>query len=201
MAAVSISTVILPPSTAAAATCVKTDQTRGVWASPVNMPLNNVIEPAIPINNNDTEQMNVDTIAGKSINPIRSFPGKGVVIWGARTLAGNDNEWRYVAVRRFFSMVEESFRKGTSFAVTEPNDPATWTKIKTLTHDFMFSLWQNGALQGAKVEEAFFVKIGLGETMTAQDLTEGRMVTEIGMATIRPAEFIILVITHQMITS
>ena len=124
--------------------------------------------------------------------------GRGIMVWGARTLSGNDNEWRYVNVRRFFNMVEESVKKATEIYVFEPNDANTWIKVRAMIENFLLLQWRAGALQGAKPEQAFYVKVGLGETMTALDIFEGRMIVEIGMAVVRPAEFIILRFSHKM---
>ena len=120
---------------------------------------------------------------------------------GARTLAGNDNEWRYVSVRRFFNMAEESIKKSTSWAVFEPNDANTWVKVKGMIENYLIQKWKDGALQGEKAEHAFFVKVGLGTTMTTLDIQEGRMNVEIGMAVVRPAEFIILKFFHKIAES
>ena len=144
--------------------------------------------------------MNV-TGTGKSVNAIRLFSGKGVLVWGARTLAGNDNEWRYISVRRFYNMVEESVKKASEPFVFEPNDGNTWAKVKGMIENFLTLQWRAGALMGSKPEDAFFVHVGLGETMTALDIFEGRMIVEIGMAVVRPAEFIILRFAHMMQTS
>ncbi|MGB3464673.1 MAG: phage tail sheath C-terminal domain-containing protein [Cyclobacteriaceae bacterium] len=136
--------------------------------------------------------------SGKSINVIRNFVGKGTLVWGARTLAGNDNEWRYVPVRRLYICVEESVKKATEIVVFEPNDANTWLRVKTMIENFLTTLWRDGALAGASTDEAFFVNIGLGKTMTAQDILEGKMNVEIGMAAVRPAEFIILKFSHKL---
>jgi phage tail sheath protein FI len=146
----------------------------------------------------DQEGLNVDPTAGKSINAIRDFTGKGTLVWGARTLAGNDNEWRYVPVRRFFNMVEESVKKSTYWAVFEPNDANTWVKVRGMIENYLTQKWREGALAGATPKEAFFVRCGLGTTMSAVDILEGRMNVEIGMAVVRPAEFIILKFSHKM---
>ena len=143
----------------------------------------------------------MDATAGKSINAIRAFVGKGTLVWGARTLAGNDNEWRYVSVRRFFNMVEESIKKSTYWAVFEPNDANTWVKVRGMIENFLTQKWREGALAGATTKDAFFVRCGLGVTMNAQDILEGRMNVEIGMAVVRPAEFIILKFSHKLQTS
>jgi phage tail sheath protein FI len=139
--------------------------------------------------------------AGLSINVIRSFTGKGTLVWGARTLAGNDNEWRYINVRRFFNMVEESCKKASEAFVFETNDANTWVKVQAMLENFLTTLWRQGALQGVKPEHAFYVAVGLGKTMTALDILEGRMIIEIGMAAVRPAEFIILKFSHKMVES
>jgi phage tail sheath protein FI len=143
----------------------------------------------------------VDAVAGKSVNAIRYFTGKGTLVFGARTLAGNDNEWRYVPVRRFFNMVEESCKKSTEPFVFEPNDANTWVKIQGMIENFLTTLWRQGALQGVKPEHAFYVAVGLGKTMTSLDILEGRLIVEIGMAVVRPAEFIILRFSHKLAES
>ncbi len=192
---------VLPPSGAVAGAYAFTDRTRGVWKAPANISLSSVNGPSLRIDAKQQEDLNVDVNAGKSINAIRPFSGKGTLIWGARTLAGNDNEWRYISVRRFFNMVEESVKKSTYWAVFEPNDANTWIKLKAMIENYLIQKWRDGALQGVKPEHAFFVKVGLGETMTAQDVLEGRMNVEIGMAVVRPAEFIILKFSHKMMES
>jgi len=193
--------VQLPPSAAVAGVYAATDTNRGVWKAPANMSLANVIEPVVKLNYEMQEDFNVDATTGKSINALRAFSGKGTLVWGARTLAGNDNEWRYISVRRFFNMVEESVKKSTYWAVFEPNDANTWVKVRGMIENYLIQKWREGALAGATPKDAFFVKCGLGTTMTAQDILEGRMNVEIGMAVVRPAEFIILKFSHKMQTS
>lgn len=190
--------IVLPPSAAIAGIYASVDRDRGVWKAPANVSVNAVIGPVIKITHEQQENLNVDTTAGKSINALRAFTGKGTLVWGARTLAGNDNEWRYVSVRRLFNMIEESTQKATAFAVFEPNDTTTWLKVKAMIDSYLYGLWQQGALAGPTSEAAYFVNVGLGKTMTAQDILEGRMVVEIGIAAVRPAEFIILRFTHKM---
>jgi phage tail sheath protein FI len=157
------------------------------------------VRPEILVTERQQESLNVDTAGGKSINVIRSFTDRGsAIIWGARTLAGNDNEWRYISVRRFFNMVEESIINATEGFVFEPNDRNTWTHIKSMTENYLTQLWKAGALMGTTTRKAYFVKVGLGETMTESDILEDRMVVEIGMAVVRPAEFIILRFMQKM---
>jgi phage tail sheath protein FI len=190
--------VKLPPSSAMAGIYARIDKTKGVWKAPANVSLNYVIKPSVQVSHEEQADMNVDVIAGKSVNAIRAFTGKGVLVWGARTLAGNDNEWRYVPVRRFFNMVEESVKKATDQFVFEGNDANTWVRLRAMIENFLVLQWRAGALTGAKPEQAFFVRIGLGQTMTADDILNGYMNVEIGMAVVRPAEFIVLKFSHKM---
>ncbi len=197
-AAIAKYNIVLPPSSLIAGVYASVDSNRGVFKAPANVSLNGVIETTIPIDDADQEGLNVDVTSGKSINAIRYFTGKGILVWGARTLAGNDNEWRYISVRRFFNMVEESVKKASAQFVFEPNDANTWVKVRAMIENFLYLQWRAGALAGAKPEQAFYVSVGLGETMSAQDILEGRMIVEIGMAAVRPAEFIILQFSHKM---
>ncbi len=190
--------VTLPPSSSVAGVYATTDRNRGVWKSPANSSLANVIEPVVKLTSEQQEEYNVDATSGKSINVIRAFTGRGTLVWGARTLAGNDNEWRYVSVRRFYNTVEESVKKSTNWAVFEPNDANTWVKVRGMIESYLVQKWRDGALAGAKPEDAFYVRCSLGSTMTAQDILEGRMNVEIGMAVVRPAEFIILKFSHKL---
>lgn len=196
-AAIDAIPVILPPSPLVAGQYARVDSTRGVWKAPANVTLNSVIKPTIKITHAEQEDLNVHT-SGKSINAIRSFTGKGTLIWGCRTLDGNSNEWRYVPVRRFFNMAEESIKKATEQFVFEPNDANTWIKVQVMIENFLTLQWRAGALAGAKPEQAFRVDVGLNKTMTVQDILEGRMIVEIGMAVVRPCEFIILRFFHKM---
>ncbi|MDJ0728833.1 MAG: phage tail sheath family protein [Crocosphaera sp.] len=189
--------LILPPSPLVAGQYARVDATRGVWKAPANVVLSSVIKPTLKITEAQQEDLNVHT-SGKSINAIRAFTGQGTLIWGSRTLDGNSNEWRYVPVRRFFNMAEESIKKATERFVFEPNDANTWVKVRSMIENFLILQWRAGALAGAKPEQAFFVNVGLNQTMTALDILEGRMIVEIGMAVVRPAEFIILRFSHKM---
>lgn len=192
--------LILPPSGAVAGIYAYTDFTRGVWKAPAGVALNNIERPLLSISSNDQELMNVSP-DGKSVNAIRKFPNRGTQIWGARTLTGNDNEWRYISVRRFLSMIEASIQNSTKVFVFEPNDQNTWTVVETMIENFLTNVWQNGGLQGSKSEHAFFVKAGLGKTMTQQDIQQGRMIIELGVAPLKPAEFSIIRIVLKMSSS
>ena len=190
--------VIMAPSSAMAGVYAKVDSTSGVFKAPANVGLNYVVAPTVKISHEDQESLNVDPTAGKSINAIRSFVGKGNLVWGARTLDGNSNERRYISVRRFFNMVEESVKKATERFVFEPNTANTWIRVQTMIENFLNQQWQDGALAGSKPEEAYYVSVGLNKTMSAQDILEGRMNIEIGMAAVRPAEFIVLRFSHKL---
>jgi uncharacterized protein len=192
--------MLLPASSALAGIYAQVDNARGVWKAPANINIDNAIRPQYLITKEDQKTLNVDDVAGKSVNVIRSFEGRGpAIVWGARTLAGNDNEWRYISVRRYFNMVEESVKNATEQFVFEPNDENTWVRVKSMIQNYLTQQWKAGALMGASTKEAFFVHVGLGETMTELDLFEGRMIVEIGLAVVRPAEFIILRFMHKML--
>jgi len=188
----------LPPSGAIAGVYATVDRERGVWKAPANVTINSVSDVSQAIDDSDQESLNIDANAGKSVNAIRAFYGKGIMVWGSRTLAGNDNEWRYVPVRRLFNFVEESCKKSTSWSVFEPNDANTWARIRSQVDNFLNNMWKAGALAGAKPDHAYYVNCGLGITMSAQDILEGRLIVEIGMAAVRPAEFVILKFSHKL---
>lgn len=191
---------VMPPSPAMVGVYARVDAARGVWKAPANASLTSVIKPAILLTDEQQGLLNVDTQSGKSVNVIRFFTGRGILVWGARTLAGNDNEWRYVPVRRFFNMVEESTKNASAQFVFEPNDRNTWTRVRSMIENFLTQQWKAGALMGTTTEEAYYVRVGLNETMTELDIWEGRMIIEIGMAVVRPAEFIILQFSHKMLS-
>jgi phage tail sheath protein FI len=193
--------IVLPPSAAMAGIYARVDREQGVWKAPANVSVMSVLGTVAKITNAEQDELNVDAGAGKSINAIRDFTGKGTLVWGSRTLAGNDNEWRYVPVRRLFITIEESAKKASAFAVFEPNDQGTWLKVKAMIESYLYGLWERGALAGAKPEQAYYVHVGLGTTMTPQDVLEGRMVVEIGIAAVRPAEFIVLKFSHKLQTA
>lgn len=188
----------LPPSAAIAGVYVQTDTSRGVWKAPANVGVAAISGLNVSVNDEQHGVLNVDATSGKSINVIRSFTGRGTLVWGARTLDGNDNEWRYVNVRRFFNFVEESVKKASYRFVFEPNDANTWVNVRAMVENFLILQWRAGALQGAKPEQAFFVRVGLGQTMTQDDILNGRLIVEVGMAVVRPAEFIVFRFMHKL---
>lgn len=189
---------IITPSGAIAGIYVATDGNKGVWQAPANMSLAAIGAVTEIISDNDQAGMNVDDNAGKSVNAIRFFTGKGILVWGARTLDGNSNEWRYVSVRRLFNYVEESVQKSTNWAVFQPNDANTWVKIQCQIENFLNNLWRDGALAGPTPDKAYYVKVGQDITMTADDINRGYLIVEIGIAAVRPAEFIVLKFSHKV---
>ncbi|MEL7145855.1 MAG: phage tail sheath C-terminal domain-containing protein [Bacteroidota bacterium] len=193
----------LPSQGAVAGIYCKNDRDRGVWKSPANMVLQGGEYPLVAVSNREQDGMNVDPNTGKSINVLRKFTGRGTLVWGGRTLAGNDNEWRYISVRRFFSFVEESVSKSLKSLVFEPNNANTWIKIKAMVTSFLVKQWEAGALSGGTIKEAFFVEVGeytsTGDPLTpANDINAGIVNVQIGMAVNRPAEFIILKLSHEV---
>lgn len=176
----------VPPSAIAAASIAQTDRTRGVWKAPANQVVNGVT-PAFAVSDDFQGQYN----QGKALNMIRTFSGQGTVVWGARTLEDSDN-WRYIPVRRLFNAVERDIQKALNKLVFEPNSQPTWQRIKAAVDSYLHGLWQQGALAGNTPAEAWFVQVGKDLTMTQEDINQGKMIVKIGLAAVRPAEFIIL---------
>ncbi|SEQ95749.1 hypothetical protein SAMN05421690_100470 [Nitrosomonas sp. Nm51] len=188
---------LLPPAAAMAGIYSMVDNTRGVWKAPANVSLNSVVSPSIEITHDEQEDLNVTT-AGKSINAIRSFIGEGTLVWGARTLDGNSLDWRYINVRRTMIMLEESIKLAAKAYVFEPNVSNTWVTIKSMINNFLISIWKRGGLAGTTPEDAFGVYVGLGETMTPQDILDGILRVTVLVALSRPAEFIEITFQQQM---
>lgn len=188
---------LLPPSGAMAGIYTMVDNARGVWKAPANVSLNSVVSPAVPISHEQQEDLNV-TPQGKSVNAIRSFIGEGTLVWGARTLDGNSLDWRYINVRRTMIMLEESIRLAAKAMVFEPNVANTWVTIQAMIGNFLTGIWKRGGLAGAVPEDAFSVHVGLGETMTPEDILEGILRVTVLVAISRPAEFIQITFQQQM---
>jgi phage tail sheath protein FI len=188
---------LMPPSGAMAGIYTRIDNTRGVWKAPANVGMIGVVSPAVNISHDEQADLNVTT-QGKSINAIRSFIGEGVLVWGARTLDGNSLDWRYINVRRTMIMIEESVKQASKAYVFEPNVANTWVTIKSMVRNFLTSVWKRGGLAGASPDDAFSVFVGLGETMTADDILEGLLKVTVLVAVSRPAEFIEITFEQQM---
>ncbi len=188
---------LLPPSAAMAGIYTMVDHTRGVWKAPANVSLNYVDSPAEDLD--DDEQANLNApMTGKAINVIRMFRGEGVKVWGARTLDGNSLDWRYINVRRTLLFLEESVKNAARAYVFEPNDAGTWINMKSMIENFLRSVWKRGGLAGATPEDAYEVHVGLGDTMTADDILEGIMRITVLVAVTHPAEFIEITFQQQM---
>lgn len=182
----------LPPSAAMAGIYTMVDNSRGVWKAPANVSLSSVSNPTSNITSEQQASYNVDPMTGKSINIIRPFRGIGTIVWGARTLDGNSQDWRYINVRRTLIMIEQSIKLAMRAYVFEPNTASTWITVQSMVSNFLTNMWKQGALAGAAPEQAFDVQIGLGTTMTPNDILDGKMLVTIRVAIARPAEFIIL---------
>lgn len=174
---------LLPPSAIVAGRMAETDRRQGVWKAPAGV----AIAGSTPIEAiSDAEQ---ELINPEGINAIRALPGRGVSIWGARTLS-RDPVWRYIPVRRFAAMLTASIAAGLNWVVFEANGPALWAQVQDGVENFLFGLWRQGAMPGDRPETAFFVRCD-ASTMTADDQAAGRIVIEIGHAALKPAEFLV----------
>lgn len=188
---------VLPPSAAMAGIYSAVDNSRGVWKAPANTSVASVISPSVKLTHDDQEDLNL-TVTGKSVNAIRAFIGQGTIVWGARTLDGNSQDWRYINVRRTLIFVEQSIKYAAKAYVYEPNTANTWVLIKSMISSFLNDLWKQGGLVGATPEHAYQVEIGLGSTMTPNDILDGVMKITVRVAVSRPAEFIVITFQQKM---
>jgi phage tail sheath protein FI len=174
----------VPASGYIAGIYARSDTERGVHKAPANEIIRGALDVKVPITKGDQEKLNPE-----GINCIRSFPGRGIRVWGARTNYTN-TLWKYVNVRRLFLYIEESIEEGTQWVVFEPNDEKLWARVKQTIRQFLTKVWKDGALMGTTPEEAFFIKCDR-TTMTQDDIDNGRLIVEIGVAPVKPAEFVI----------
>jgi phage tail sheath protein FI len=174
-----------PPSGHLAGIYARTDATRGVHKAPANEPVRGAVGLTYRVARAEQGELN-----SAGVNCIRFFPDAGIRVWGARTLAEEASEWRYVNVRRLFNMIEESIARGTRWTVFEPNDFSLWQAVTRDVGAFLTLLWRDGALVGATPAQAFFVKCD-AETNPPEVVDAGRLVIEVGIAPVKPAEFII----------
>ena len=188
---------VLPPSAAMAGVYSLVDNAVGVHKAPANVSLGGVVSPVVNITSDNQEDLNLP-LNGKAVNAIRSFIGKGTLVWGARTLDGNSQDWRYISVRRAIVMIEQSVKTAMEAYVFEPNDSSTWLKAKTSIDNFLTTLWKGGTLVGASPTEAFETNVGLGVTMTPNDILDGIMRISVKVAISRPAEFIVITFQQKM---
>ncbi|MEM0997915.1 MAG: phage tail sheath C-terminal domain-containing protein [Bacteroidota bacterium] len=188
---------VLPPSGAMAGVYALVDNQEGVHKAPANVSLSAVVKPTINITADDQEDLN-SPLSGKAINAIRSFVGKGVLVWGARSMDANSQDWRYISVRRTMIMIEQSIKNSVEAYVFEPNTARTWLKLRTSIQNFLTEVWKAGSLAGATPSQAFEVHVGLGSTMTPNDILEGVMRISVKVAITRPAEFIEITFEQKM---
>ncbi|AHG18630.1 hypothetical protein Z042_02630 [Chania multitudinisentens RB-25] len=187
--------VIIPPSPVIAGIYCRTDSNRGVWKAPANVALTGIGRLLDNVDDQRQGQMNIN-----GVNVIRSFSDRGIVVWGARTAVGDsgDINWRYIPVRRLFNSAERDIRQALRAALFETNNQPTWMRAKSAVDNYLYALWQRGALVGDRPEEAYFVQIAQGLTMSDDDIKQGKMIMMIGLAAVRPAEFIILRFTQDV---
>ena len=183
-------TLLVPPCGYAAGTWSKTDGRRGVWKAPAGVETQLLGIAGLEHTVEDAEQ---DFLNPLGVNALRTLPGYGRVIWGSRTLSTKaDPEWRYVPVRRTAMFIEESLYNGIQWAVFEPNSHQLWSSLRLNVESFMDGLFRSGAFQGEKASDAYFVRCGLGDTMTQADVDRGQVIVIVGFAPLKPAEFVIV---------
>jgi phage tail sheath protein FI len=182
-------TITIPPSGHVAGIYARTDTERGVHKAPANEKLRNIVGLSYTLTFAENETLNP---AG--VNCLRAFPGQGSLVWGARTISKNPS-WMYVNVRRLFAYLESSIERSTSWVVFEPNDEKLWARVRQTITNFLTTTWRDGALMGSTPEEAFFVRCDR-TTMTQDDIDNGRLICVIGVAPVKPAEFVIFKISQ-----
>jgi phage tail sheath protein FI len=175
----------VPPSGHVAGVWARTDGARGVWKAPANEAIRGIVRLENEVTSGEQDLLNPD-----GVNCIRSFGTYGTKIWGARTLAKTDPSWRYINVRRLFNYIEESIRRGTQWAVFEPNDRDLWERVKRNISSFLRGLWMQGALVGATADQAFYVVCDESNNPPSS-VDEGKLIVEVGIAPSKPAEFVI----------
>jgi hypothetical protein len=188
---------LMAPSAAMAGIYTAVDNSQGVWKAPANVAVQSVIAPAIKIDHDMQEDLNVP-LDGKSVCAIRAFKGMGNMVWGARTLDGNSNDWRYVNIRRTLIYLEQSIKEAAKAYVFAPNDASTWVNVQSMIANFLTGVWKQGGLVGPKPADAFSVSVGLGTTMTNDDIQNGRMIVAVKVALSHPAEFIEITFQQEM---
>ncbi len=181
--------IAIPPSGSVIGLYARSDNARGVHKAPANEVVRACVGLDVQFNKGEQDILNP-----KGVNLIRSFPGQGIRVWGARTLS-SDPSWKYINVRRLFIFIEETIKANTNWAVFEPNDEALWTRVQRTISVFLNGMWRAGSLAGSSADEAFFVNIGRS-TMSQDDIDNGRLVCVIGVAPVKPAEFVIFRITQ-----
>lgn len=188
------------PSAVAAGLICKTDNQIGPWKAPANVALSAGLTPAVKIGDTTQAAYTSADNTTASVNMIRSFSGKGTLVWGGRTLTTGGSNWSYINVRRTFDMAERDISVALQAVLFEANGPATWEAVRAAIDNYLFNLWKKGALQGEVTSQAYFIHIGEGVTMTRDDINQGYLKVRIGLAVVRPAEFVILEFTQQVVS-
>lgn len=181
-----------PPSGHVCGIYARVDGARGVWKAPANEAIQGVVSLSQAFSNDDQEALNA-----MNVNAIRAFPDQGILVWGARTRAPKGHDMRYVPERRMMSLLQDSLSQGIQWAVMEPNTAPTWAQVRASVEAFLMVIWQSGALVGETAEQSFFVRCG-SETMTQADLDQGRLLCEVGISMLRPAEFAVFTLEVRM---
>ena len=192
---------ILPPSGAMAGVYTVNDNLGNVWNAPANTSIVGAVKLPIRLSDSQQENLNIDAVSGKSVNAIRFFNGQGILVWGARTLDGNSQDWRYVSVRRTMTYLEQSVKLAARAYVFDPNTANTWGAVTSMVSSFLTDVWKQGGLQGSTPADAFSVSCGLGSTMTADDILNGYMRVTVLVAVVRPAEFIVITFQQEQAKS
>ncbi len=188
---------LMAPSAGMAGIYTSVDNNEGVWIAPANVGVQSTVSPSINIDQATQEDLNMP-ISGKSVCAIRAFTGRGNLVWGARTLDGNSNDWRYINVRRTLIYIEQSVKDAAKAYVFAPNDAGTWVNVQSMISSFLTGLWKQGGLVGPKPADAFSVSVGLGSTMTGEDILNGIMRVAVKVAVSHPAEFIEITFQQEM---
>ncbi len=189
---------ILPASGGMAGVITSVDNMYGVWQAPANTSIVGAVSLPIILSESQQKNLNIDAVTGKSINAIRFFNGLGILVWGARTLDGNNLDWRYLPVRRTMIFLEQSCKLATQAYVFQPNDKNTWLAVQATIGSLLVNIWKEGGLMGATPSDAFSVDCGLGTTMTSDDILNGFMNITVKVAVVHPAEFIVISFQQQM---
>ncbi len=184
----------VPPSGFVAGVMARTDRDRGVHKAPGNEQVGGIVGL-----DQQYTQARQEALNPAAVNLIRTFPGRGSRVWGARN-ATDDVTWRYINVRRLFNFVEVSVDRGTQWVVFEPNTATTWLRVKASVEGFLDQLWRSGGLAGDTAAMAYRVRVGLGQTMTETDIDNGLVITEVAIAPAKPAEFVVFRFSHKRLS-
>ena len=183
--------IFIPPCGHMAGIWTRNDDTRGVFKAPANVSVREALDVQL-----HSSELDREGLISRGINVIRSSPGSGLEVWGARTLSKTDPSWPYINVRRLFNMIETSIMDGTRWVVSEPNDEETWDRVKRIVDAFLLGLWRDGALFGTSSSEAFVVKCD-AETNPPESVDDGKLIIEVGIAPVKPGEFVIFRISQE----